>query len=126
MPTRRVLIVDDEASLREALRAALEIAGYEVQEAADGPEGLDKAEQMVPDVVFLDVRLPGIDGFEVCPALKENPATKRIPVIFVTAVNEPGLQTRVVEAGGIACLTKPFRIEALIALTQTIVENAWR
>ncbi len=126
MPKRRVLIVDDEQSFREAVRAALEFAGYEVHEAGDGPEGLDKAAQLPPDVIFLDVRLPGMDGFEVCRGLKENPATKPVPVIFVTAVNDPALQSRVKAAGGTACLTKPFRLDTLTALAQTVIENVGR
>ncbi len=126
MPKCRVLIVDDEQSFREAVRVALEMAGFAVHEAADGPEGLDMAGQLVPDVILLDVRLPGADGFEVCRKLKDNPATKAVPVIFVTAVNDPDLQSRVTAAGGTTSLTKPFRLDALVALTRTVIENAGR
>ncbi len=122
----RVLVVDDEPSVRSCLRAALPAASYEIHEAVEGREALEKAERLVPDLIVLDVRLPGIDGFEVCRALKEHPATRRVPVIFVTAVEDTRLHRRMQEAGGTACLTKPFRLESLIALTHAVIENARR
>jgi CheY-like chemotaxis protein len=125
-PRSRVLLVDDERALRESLGAWLKKAGYEVHEAADGCEGLEKARRLVPDLIFLDVRMPGVDGYEICQALKENPGTTRIPVVFLTAVDDPGLHRRACEAGGTACLTKPFRMEVVTALTHTVIENASR
>ncbi len=120
----RVLIVDDEPALREALRAGLELAGYEVHEASDGAEALAKAGPLYPDVIILDVRMPGLDGYAVCAALKANPATQRIPVIFLTGADDAGLHLRVREAGGTACLTKPFRLPELMALTTTVLDSA--
>ncbi len=117
----RVLIVDDEPALREALRAGLELAGYEVHEAADGAEGLAKAAPLHPDVIVLDVRMPGLDGYAVCAALKANPAAQRIPVIFLTGAEDVALHRRVREAGGTACLTKPFRLPELTALTKKVL-----
>ncbi len=117
----RVLIVDDEPALREALRAGLELAGYEVHEAADGAEGLAKATPLRPDMIVLDVRMPGLDGYGVCRRLKANPATQRIPVIFLTGADDAGLHRRVREAGGTACLPKPFRLPELTALTKKVL-----
>jgi CheY-like chemotaxis protein len=122
----RVLIVEDDQPVREILSSALATAGYEVHEVADGPEALEKAEEVVPDVVLLDVRMPGIDGFEVCRELKERPATRRVPVILVTGVDDQALYAQATAAGATACLTKPFRLESLLALTRTVIENAWR
>ncbi len=120
----RVLIVDDEPALREALRAGLELAGYEVHEAADGVEGLAKAAPLRPDLIVLDVRMPGPDGYAVCAALKASPATQGIPVIFLTGADDAGLHRRVREVGGTACLTKPFRLPELTALTTTVLGTA--
>jgi CheY-like chemotaxis protein len=122
----RVLIVEDEPALRESLRAGLEMAGYEVHEASDGAEGLEKAEHLRPDVIFLDVRMPGLDGYAVCAGLKANPATQRIPVIFLTAVEDVALHRRVREAGGTACLTKPVHLTVLTALAKMVINNARR
>ncbi len=118
-----VLIVDDEALLRKMLRAELELAGYEVHEAADGVAGLEDAARLFPDVIFLDVRMPGLDGYEVCARLKANPATQRIPVIFLTAVEDEALSLRVRQVGGTACLTKPFRPTEVRALAQWFIAN---
>ncbi len=122
----RVLIIDDEAALTESLRAGLELAGYEVFEAADGLAGLERAERLVPDVILLDVRLPGLDGYAVCARLKSSLITGRIPVIFLTGMEDVDLSHRVRAAGGTACLTKPFRLDQLTALVQWIIANARR
>ncbi len=122
----RVLIVDDAPALRNLLRAGLELAGYEVHEAADGAEGLEQAGLLRPDVIFLDVQMPGLDGYAVCAALKANPATQRIPVIFLTAADDVALHRRVREAGGAACLTKPFRLNVLTALAENVIDTARR
>jgi CheY-like chemotaxis protein len=98
----RVLIVEDDQPVRELLASALATAGYEVHEVADGPEALEKAEQVIPDVVLLDIRLPGIDGFEVCRALKQRPSTRRVPVILVTGVDDHALYAQSTEAGATA------------------------
>ncbi len=121
-----MLIVDDEALLREMLRAELELAGYEVHEAVDGLAGLEQAARLLPDVIFLDVLMPGLDGYAVCTRLKATPATQRIPVIFLTAVEDEALSLRVREVGGTACLTKPFRPAEVTALTQWLIANARR
>ncbi len=99
MAKRRVLIVDDEALSRALLRDTLQAAGYEPLEASDGTEGLAKAASLRPDVILLDVLMPGLDGFEVCQRLKANPATTPIPVIFVTMVQDTTLNRRAYQAG---------------------------
>ena len=82
---KRVLLVEDEAGTRTALREFLERAGFLAAEAADGLAGLAQAESWHPHAILLDVRLPGLDGYEVCRRLTANPATKPIPVIVMTA-----------------------------------------
>jgi CheY-like chemotaxis protein len=118
MRARRVLIVDDDEPLRQSLREALRFGGYEVLEAQDGTHGLQQAQQVRPDVILMDVKMPGIDGYETCRGLKENIATQAIPVIFVTAVGDQALNQRAYEAGGLACVVKPFRLESLTGVIE--------
>ncbi len=126
MAKKRVLIVDDESDARTMIREMLAKSGYEPCEALDGTEGLAKAEVLLPNVILLDVRMPGIDGYEVCQGLKENPATKAIPVIFVTAVQDSELNRLAYKVGAAACLTKPFRHEALVAVIEAALASAER
>jgi CheY-like chemotaxis protein len=112
---RRVLIIDDDKLLRKIVKDILRLAEFEVLEAVDGTEGLDKAEHLHPDVILLDLIMPGLDGYEVCCGLKENPTTRDIPVIMVTTSTEVSLNARAYAAGALACIPKPFRREALIA-----------
>ncbi len=126
MPKKRVLIVDDEALSRTVMRDVLETARYEPAEARDGPEGLAKAEALRPDLILLDVLMPGLDGYEVCRRLKASPKTGPIPVIFVTIVQDPALDRLAYEAGAVACLMKPFRREALMALMASVLASADR
>ncbi len=126
MARKRVLIVDDEAVSRAVLRVFLTTAGYEPAEGVDGTEGLAKARELRPDLILLDVRMPGLDGIEVCRGLKESPVTTHIPVIFVTAVEDAALNRLAFQAGGDAWLTKPFRREALLALIEATLASAER
>jgi CheY-like chemotaxis protein len=126
MMTQRVLIVDDEANMRAALREFLERSGYGIAEAADGLAGLAQAESWHPHAILLDIKMPGLDGYEVCRRLKANPATKPIPVIVMTAVLDGPISRLAYEAGALACILKPFRLEALLATIQTTIAGAER
>jgi CheY-like chemotaxis protein len=126
MRARRVLIVDDEESLRHTVHEALRLSGYEVSEAPDGPDGLDQADRLRPDVILLDIHMPGIDGYTVCRSLKENPATKPIPVVFLTGVTDTSMNRLAYAAGGVACLTKPFRLEALVGVMEAAMATGKR
>jgi CheY-like chemotaxis protein len=126
MTQKRVLIVEDEANMRTVLREALERSGYAVAEAAEGLAGLAQAETWHPHAILLDIRMPELDGYEVCRRLKANSATKPIPVIVVTAVVDAPVSRLVYEAGAVACILKPFRLEALLAMIQTTIAGAER
>jgi CheY-like chemotaxis protein len=126
MTKKLVLIVEDESASRILLREMLSKSGYEPCEAEDGTEGLAKAQDLRPHVILLDVKMPGIDGYEVCQGLKENPVTKAIPVIFVTAVLDDELNRLAYQAGAAACVTKPFRREALLAVIDAVIASAER
>jgi DNA-binding response OmpR family regulator len=104
----RVLVIDDEAPIRLLCRVNLEAEGMVVLEAADGPAGLDKARAERPDVVLLDVMMPGLDGWRVAEELLEDPNTSSIPIVFLTARAELRDRARGIDLGGVDYITKPF------------------
>jgi two-component system alkaline phosphatase synthesis response regulator PhoP len=107
MPTR-VLIVDDEAPIRLLCRVNLEAEGMEVLEAGDGPSGLELAKAELPDVILLDVMMPGLDGWQVAEELIDDGSTSEIPIIFLTARAEFRDRARGLDIGGVDYVTKPF------------------
>jgi len=122
----RVLIIDDDPILRHMVRSILELAEYEAFEAVDGPDGLAQAARRDPDIILLDLMMPGMDGYETCRGLKADPTTTDIPVIFVTASADPTLNRRAYAAGAVACIPKPFRREALLATIDLARKQALR
>jgi CheY-like chemotaxis protein/two-component sensor histidine kinase len=109
---RRVLVVDDNADAREALVALLELVGHEAHEAEDGPGGLESASRLNPDVVLVDIGLPGFDGFELARRLRASGSALRL--IAVTGYGQPNFRARGAEAGFDAYLVKPVELEALL------------
>lgn len=106
-----ILIVDDIQENRKVLGDMLGNADYEVLVAADGPGALDIAgKNPSPDLILLDIRMPGMDGYDVCRRLKNDPATSAIPVIFLSALQEPVDKVTAFQAG-VDYISKPFRIE---------------
>ncbi len=126
MPKQRVLIIDDHAGTRTALREFLERAGYVTAEAAEGEAGLAQADSWHPHAILLDIRMPGLNGYDVCRRLKENSATQPIPVIVVTAVLDEPVSRRAYDAGAVACILKPVRMETLVTMIQTTIAGAER
>lgn len=112
--TSRILIADDNQPNRELLEAYLADLDCQIEHAADGQETLAKVRSFQPDLILLDVMMPKLSGFEVCQQVKSNPATSRIMVLMVTALNEPGDIERAVRAGTDDFLSKPInKIELL-------------
>jgi CheY-like chemotaxis protein len=111
-----VLAVDDEPEIRQLVKRTLEGKGYRVELAVDGQEALDKAEQLVPDVVLLDAMLPKVHGFEACRRIKANPRTKHVPVIMMTAIYRGWrfAQDARDTYGAVDYVEKPFRLEDLL------------
>jgi len=108
MEKKRILLVDDEEDLRKILKFRLEATGYDVSEAADGQEGLNKARSDSPDLIILDLMLPKIDGFKICRMLKFDEKYKHIPVIMFTARAQEKDKEIGKEMGADAYITKPF------------------
>ena len=119
----RVLVIDDEAPIRLLCRVNLEAEGLEVLEAADGPSGLDAAREQEPDVVLLDVMMPGLDGWRVAEELLEDDRTRRIPIIFLTARAEFRDRARGLDIGGVDYVTKPFNPLELAPLVRDLLER---
>ncbi len=115
-----VLVIDDDPLSRALLRDSLD-ADFAILEAADGPEGLVQARQWTPDLILLDVLMPGLDGYATAERLKADPATAAIPVLFLTSSRDRGLDHKAYACGVLACLPKPVRREALLALLHTIL-----
>jgi CheY-like chemotaxis protein len=113
-----VLVIDDEAQTRELVAAVLGSSGYEVRGAEGGVKGIALADTEPPDVVLLDVQMPGMNGYEVCRVLRQGPKTRRIPVVMLTASDDPHLNREAYAAGAQACVPKPFRQEGLIAVIE--------
>ena len=116
-----ILIVDDDLSARQTLSALMEGEGYEVRCAPSGSTALMFAHEEPPEVILLDVRLPDVDGFEVCRRLKENTGTCGTPVIFLSALEEATDKVKGFEAGGADYITKPFHAEEVLARVRTHV-----
>jgi len=116
MTKRRILLVDDEASLTRMLRRNLEATGmYEVQEENDGRNAVNAARQFMPDLILLDVMMPGTDGGDVSAQLGDDPRLKDIPIVFLTAIvscEEVGSTGRTI--GGKTFLAKPVKLEGLL------------
>ncbi|MCC7262173.1 MAG: sigma-54-dependent Fis family transcriptional regulator [Candidatus Latescibacteria bacterium] len=120
----RVLVVDDTPANLELMCRALSGAGYEAMVAPSGELALQLAQRFVPDLVLLDVTMPGLDGFAVCRRLKEHAATRAIPVLFLTARNETADLLEGFRAGGVDYVTKPFQKEEVLARIHTHLEKA--
>jgi DNA-binding response OmpR family regulator len=121
-----VLVIDDEAPIRLLCRVNLEAEGMDVLEAADGPTGLVEAREHVPDVVLLDVMMPGLDGWQVAEQLLEDDRTSEIPIIFLTARAEFRDRARGLDIGGVDYVTKPFNPLELAPLVRELLERIER
>jgi DNA-binding response OmpR family regulator len=122
----RVLVIDDEAPIRLLCRVNLEAEGMEVLEAADGPSGLARARAEKPDLVLLDVMMPGLDGWGVAEQLLEDDDTATIPIIFLTARAEFRDRARGLDIGGVDYITKPFNPVELAPLVRNLLERLER
>jgi CheY-like chemotaxis protein len=117
---RRILIVEDHPTMREAMRMVLEGEGFVIEEASDGETALSMIRADPPDLVFLDLNIPGASGAEVLTELKGDPATAGVRVIIVTATGEEGRE-RVIKLGADEYFTKPFSPLALLRTAEQVL-----
>jgi two-component system cell cycle response regulator len=119
--TARILVVDDQPLNVKLLEAKLTAEYYEVITACNGEEALAKAAEVVPDIVLLDVMMPGMDGYEVCEHIKVDPALMHIPVVMVTTLGDPADRIRGIDAGSDDFLSKPINDVALFARVRSLL-----
>ncbi|NQE04932.1 Chemotaxis protein CheY [ANME-1 cluster archaeon GoMg1] len=119
----KILIVDDELDTLLPLKRALEMEDFNVVEAQDGAEALEKVRAEIPDLVLLDLMLPKINGFEVCQRLKQEEATSYIPIIMLTAKGETSDKIEGIEIGADDYVTKPFNLDELKARIKAVLRR---
>ena len=124
MANESILVVDDEEDVLELVRYNLDRSGYRVETASSGEEALAKARRKLPDLVILDLMLPGMDGLEVCKRLKNNVKTEGLPIIVLTAKGEETDVVTGLELGADDYVTKPFSPKVLIARVRRILRRA--
>ena len=113
-PGAVILVVDDDAAILRIVEVTLQRTGYEVKTAPDGQEALKMLRKLVPDVMILDVNLPGLSGFDLCHIVKRDQRLQHVPVIFFTAQDSPKDFQTGMDSGGIIYLLKPFKPEKLL------------
>ncbi|TVQ30594.1 MAG: response regulator [Phycisphaeraceae bacterium] len=121
LTTAAILVVDDNEQNLELLQAYLEEIGAEIRPARDGIEAISAVEADQPDLILLDVMMPRMSGFQVCSKLKSDPATRDIPIVMVTALNEVGDIERAVECGADDFLTKPVHKLELVTRVKSLL-----
>jgi CheY-like chemotaxis protein len=119
----RILIADDNLQGVELLEAYLSGGNYEIATAADGEETLRRIKEWLPDLILLDIMMPKISGFEVCKRLRADPATQKIAVLMVTALDQPSDIERAVEAGTDDFLTKPINKTELLLRVRSVLKS---
>ena len=120
----RVLVVEDEEDILEVIQYNLEQEGYEVSSCMDGLQGLEQARKLKPDLVLLDIMLPGMDGVEICRNLKEDELTRRIPIIMVTAKGEEIDIVLGLGVGADDYIPKPFKVRELVARVKALLRRS--
>lgn len=125
-PLQKVLVIDDEENIIEFVKLGLRYEGFQVESAPDGEQGITLAQRINPELIILDVMMPGIDGIEVCQRLRENPTTRDIPILMLTA--KDAVQDRIygLDAGADDYLTKPFDFDELLARMRAILRRQKR
>lgn len=121
-----VLVIDDEENIIEFIKLGLKYEGFAVASAVDGLQGLDTAQRLNPDLIILDLMLPGIDGLEVCRRLRANPTTQDIPILMLTAKDDVRDRITGLNTGADDYLTKPFSFEELVARMRAILRRQER
>ena len=122
----KILVIDDEQSIVDFIRLGMRYEGFRVEDAADGVHGLDAALHGRPDLVILDIMLPGIDGLEVCTRLRSSEATADVPILMLTAKDEVADRVTGLESGADDYLTKPFSFEELAARVRALLRRQQR
>lgn len=122
-PLLKVLVIDDEESIIDFIKLGLHYEGFQVEAAADGEQGIVAAQRINPDVIILDVMMPGVDGLEVCRRLRANPTTSDIPILMLTAKDEVSDRILGLQTGADDYITKPFDFYELLERIRAILRR---
>jgi CheY-like chemotaxis protein len=120
---KKILVIDDEPELIKAVEIRLKSIGYEVALSYDGRAGIDKAKEIKPDLILLDLVMPIMDGYVVANELKDDPETKHIPIIILTASRRKDLKARCRELGVASFIMKPFETSDLLNMVKAILKE---
>jgi CheY-like chemotaxis protein len=120
---KTILLIDDQPFFLTVQQSMLQRHGYRVLSASDGPEGLAKAKQHKPDLILLDIEMPGMDGFTVCETLKQDRALRKIPVIILTQTQDPKLNERAFQAGAEITVLKSVAGERLLNVLRIALDR---
>jgi len=123
---QKVLVIDDEENIIEFIKLGLRYEGFQVESAADGEQGIVAAQRINPELIILDVMMPGIDGIEVCQRLRNNPTTRDIPILMLTAKDEVRDRIIGLDVGADDYLTKPFDFDEMLARIRAILRRQKR
>lgn len=121
--SKKILVVEDDRVSLKLVRDVLQANGYETEEATNGEEAVAKAAELRPDLIVMDIRLPGIDGLEATRRLKSDPSTAAIPVVAVTAQAMPEDEARIMAAGCQAYLPKPLRFTEFVSVVEGLLSG---
>ncbi len=119
-----ILVVDDEPAIARMVKMSLSVEGYQVRTASSGLDALEQVADRRPDLIVLDIMMPGMNGYEVCMELKNHPQNKGIKVIFLTALGNPGDAQRGFAAGGDDYIIKPFDPDELLDKVKEMLGQA--
>lgn len=117
---KHVMMIEDDVKIAAALRVRLEAAGYQTSAAENGASGLATASSQTPDVILLDLRLPDVDGIEVCRRLKAQPKTAKTPVIILSANVSNVTCEQARQFGAVGCMSKPYEIQDVISAIESV------
>ncbi|MCE7858530.1 MAG: response regulator transcription factor [Anaerolineales bacterium] len=119
----RILIAEDEPDIRELVAFTLRFAGHEVTTTTNGEEAFHKAQEMIPDLIMMDVRMPRMTGYDACRAMKQIPSLKDIPIVFLSAKGQDAEIQSGLEAGAEEYLLKPFAPDQLVERVKAILSK---
>lgn len=117
----RVLVIDDDAAMTEMLKVTLEPREFEVMTAHTGEEGIEAAKSLCPDVIILDLFMPGVDGWQVCKSIREY---SKVPILVLSAINKPGTVAKALDEGADDYLIKPVPSGVLVAHLNNLIRRA--
>lgn len=118
--TMSVLAIDDSRTMRNLLRMSLEGAGFDVHDAIDGVQGVERYNEVKPDVVITDINMPNMDGFGVIDAIRTGNVNKAVPILVLTTEHGPSLKDRARSAGATGWIVKPFDDASLVAVVRRV------